>query len=71
MKSLLPILVLLTFLPLFNGCKHSAVLIVKGYRIEEPSSMTSNLDVWFCKSDADKILVHGRNLTEDSLFAEL
>ena len=55
MKSLLPILVLLTFLPLFNGCKHSAVLIVKGYRIEDPSSMTSNLDVWFCKSDADKI----------------
>ncbi len=55
MKSLLTILLLSNLLPLFIGCKHSTALIVKGCRIEDPSSMTSNLDMWFCKSDADKI----------------
>ena len=71
MKSLLTILLLSNLLPLFTGCKHSTALIVKGCRIEDPSSMTSNLDMWFCKSDADKIFstwaeLNGRLLICDS-----
>ena len=54
MKSPLSILLLLILLPLFNGCKH-VVLVEKGYRIVNPSSVTDSLDMWFCESDADKI----------------
>jgi len=63
LRHVMPLLAILFFL---NGCKHD-VFVEKGYRIVNPSSVTDSLDVWFCKSDADKIFstwseLNGRRL---------
>ena len=66
MKRLKPVMPLLAILLFLNGCKH-AVLVEKGYWIANSSSVTDSLDVWFCKSDADKTFstwseINGRKL---------